>query len=67
MLWFKSRKLLEKERLAHERAVTVEIEHHKQETAKVIAQTKKVTDNFNRLLNKNGITIKIHVAAGGKH
>lgn len=67
MWWSKKRRQEDDDRAERERAVTVEIQHHKKETAKVIAQTKKVTDNFNRVLNQNGITIKIHLAAGGKH
>lgn len=67
MLWFNKKKQEQAETAEHNRAVTVEIEHHKEETAKAIAKTKKVTDNFNKVLNQNGITIKIHLAAGGKH
>ena len=66
MLWFKKKKkIAEVERL--ERQVTIEVQHHKDASAKEIAKTKQITDNFNRVINQNNFTIRIHSAAGGKH
>lgn len=67
-MWiFKKRKTQQNEREAHEKAVTIEIQNHKKTTLKAIKETKQVTDNFNRLLKKNGITLKIHIATTGGH
>lgn len=66
MLWFRRNKtevrLKEKEKL-----VNAEVEYHKIKTAKEAAKTRKITDNFNKVLKENGITIKIYSAAGGRH
>jgi len=69
MTWFKKSQekkdaIAETKRL--EQVVSVEIEHHQNATAKTVAETKKVTDNFNRVIKENGFTLKIHVAAGGR-
>ena len=32
-----------------------------------IKETKEVTEKFNKILKENGFTLKIHVAAGGRH
>jgi hypothetical protein len=65
MLWFRKKKKEEVKEL--ERQVTITIEHAKNASAKEVAKNKKVTDNFNRLINQNNFTIRVHTAAGGKH
>lgn len=68
MLWFKNRHQETRDALEKkEAAVTLEVEHHKDATQKAILEAKKTTDQFNRLLRKNHITLKIHIATGGKH
>ena len=65
MLWFRKKK---KEHVIElERQVTIEIEHAKNASAKEIAKNKRITDNFNRVINQNNFTIRVHSAAGGKH
>lgn len=65
MLWFKRKKEQVKQ---DERAkqVSVEVRQHKNKSKKVMANTQKVSDNLNKLLRENGITIKISLATGGK-
>lgn len=67
MQWFfrKKRKQDAVERLEHQ--VIVEVQHHKEASAKEIAKTEKIVNNFNRVINQNNFTIRIHSAAGGKH
>lgn len=65
MLWFKKKK--KQEVIELERKVTIEVEHAKNASAKEIAKNKKLTDNFNRVINQNNFTIRVHSAAGGKH
>ena len=70
MLWFRkkqAKRRVERAEQHHlEQAVTVEVERHKTATAKTIAKTDKIVDNFNNVIRKNGFPLKIHVAAGGK-
>jgi hypothetical protein len=49
-----------------EKKISVEIKQHEKITKKTVAETKKVADNFNRVIRNNGFTLQIHVAAGGK-
>lgn len=68
MFLFRSKKSKQQERICDkEKVVSVEVAHHKGQTIKQTKQTKKVTDDFNRLLKKNGITLKIHIATWGHH
>jgi hypothetical protein len=66
MLWFKKSK-----QSTHitelERQVTIEVQHHKNASAKEVAKTNKIVNNFNKVINQNNFTIRIHSAAGGKH
>jgi len=65
-LWFRCKqKKVETEQF--ERQVTIEVEHNKNASAKTVAENKKITDNFNKLIRHNNFTIRIHGAAGGKH
>lgn len=68
-MWLFKRKKLDDERISQkETAVRVEVQHHKDTTEEAVKQAKKTTDQFNRLLKKNGITLKIHIATtGGRH
>lgn len=63
-MWFKKKRQEQEQQL--ERQVIIAVEHHKDASAKTIAETKKITDNFNRIINQNNFTIRIHAAAGGK-
>lgn len=67
MQWFFKKQNRKEENKQLERQVTIEVQHAKNATAKEIAKTKKITDNFNRVINQNNFTIRIHTAAGGKH
>lgn len=66
MFWFKKRKAktVAQDELAKE--VEIDVKAHKAKAAKVVAQGQKIVDNFNKVLEENGITIRIHAAAGGK-
>jgi ERCC4-type nuclease len=56
-----------KETLAQKEAeIDKEVKRHKVQRDRVLVQSRKVTDNFNKVLNENGITISIHLATGGK-
>lgn len=63
MTWFRKKEIAATEE--HERQVSVEVAHHRKQTAKVAAQTIKTTNDFNKMLQRNGITIKIHLAMRG--
>lgn len=65
MFWFRKRKEQEQKLCDKEAAVSIAVEHHKQVSKSVLKETKQTTDSFNRLLKKNGITLKIHIATGG--
>lgn len=45
----------------------VEIITHKKATKATIDETKRVNSQLNRLLAKNGFTLKIYLASGGSH
>lgn len=66
MFWFEKRKakIVAQDELAKE--VEIDVKAHKAKTAKVVAQGQKIVDNFNKVLEENGITIRIHATAGGK-
>lgn len=70
MAWFRKKKVDRKDQIAEqhrlEEVVSIEVENHKDATKETIAKTQQVVDNFNEVIRKNGFTIKIHVAAGGK-
>ena len=62
-MWrWKKRRLEEQIRDSREHEVRVEVEHHKDRTKEAITEAKEVTDKFNDILKKNGITLKIHIA-----
>lgn len=68
MLWSRKKKQSQVD-LQHEleAVVSVELEKHEKATDDKIKETKEVTDKFNKILKENGFTLKIHVAAGGRH
>lgn len=67
MFWFNKKKAAVEKQIQLETIVSVELEQHKKVTDDKIKETKLVTENFNKILKENGFTLKIHVAAGGKH
>ena len=66
MLWFKN-KLCKEDRESHEVNSTIEAIQLKKKTKKVAEKTTTDIDRLNKLLKANGITLKIHIAAGGHH
>lgn len=67
VFWFRKRKSDIELQHKLESVVSVELEHHKKVTDDKIRETKEVTEKFNKIIKENGFTLKIHVAAGGKH
>ena len=47
--------------------VKIEIEAGKQATKKAIEEARRANEELNKVLVKNGFTVKIFVATGGKH
>lgn len=47
--------------------LSVDVENVKRETHQTIHSADLATKRLNRLLKANGITLKIHIAAGGNH
>lgn len=45
----------------------IEVENLKKKTHKSSEEAKEATERLNKLLVQNGITLKIYIAAGGKH
>ena len=69
MVWFKKNKH-KKEQIAEtaqlEKQVSIEIQNHNNATDKVVAETQKIADNFNRIINENGFSLVIKIAATRK-
>lgn len=68
MLWFKkNKKASPKEQIAEtqrlEKVVSLEIENHNNVADEKVAEAKEVADNFNRVINENGFSLVIKVAA----
>lgn len=66
MLWFGKKKQQIATQKKLEKELVIELRLDSKATDKAIAQSKKITKDFNDLINKNGFTLKIHSAAGGK-
>lgn len=69
MWWFKSKHPTQVEQQQQEIAETaaVEVVAHKKATKEQIDKVKGINDNLNQVLEENGFTIKIFLAAGGDH
>jgi len=67
MFWSKKSnvKKEELERISH--TSKVEVVAHKRATKKAVDEAKQVNKKLNNLLVENGFTLKIYLAAGGKH
>ena len=66
MLWFNHR-ICKEDKEAHEVKSTIEAVQLKKKTKKVADKTTTDIDRLNKLHKANGITLKIHIAAGGHH
>lgn len=47
--------------------VSVELPEHQRARKEAVDEAKKATENLKEIINRNGFTLKIHIAAGGKH
>lgn len=68
MWWFNQRRK-EREKRKHaavERESTIEIIAHQKASRQAIEEVKRANKELNRLLEGNGFTVKIFLAAGGK-
>lgn len=65
MLWFGKKKKENVKEL--ERVVTIKVEQAKEASAREVARNKRVMSKFNKIINQNNFTIRVHSAAGGKH
>lgn len=67
-MWFfnKRRKEEQQEHAATERQSTIEIIAHQKASRQAIEEVKRANKDLNRLLEGNGFTVKIFLAAGGK-
>lgn len=67
MTWFKKKHENEQlKRLQQAEKSAIEIVTHKNATKKLIKETKAANEQLQDLLVKNGFTVKIFIAAGGK-
>ena len=69
MLWFsksknKKEQVAETERL--EKVVSLQIQNHHNIADEKVAEAQKIADNFNRVINENGFSLVIKVAATRK-
>lgn len=69
MSWFnkskkKKEQIAETERL--EKVVSLEIQNHNNVADEKVAEAKQIADNFNRVINENGFSLVIKVAATRK-
>lgn len=67
MLWFKKRKLEKDMQCDHDEQSAIEVVELKSKVHQSAERSKKDIDKLNRLLKANGITLKIHIATGGRH
>jgi tRNA nucleotidyltransferase (CCA-adding enzyme) len=69
MSWFKKQQKKE-EQIAEtarlEKVVSVEIENHNKVADEKVAEAREIADNFNRVINENGFSLVIKVAATRK-
>ena len=66
MLWFKKKKEKIKEQHDLERAVEIQVQTHKDATKESVEEANRVADKFNKVINENGFTLVIQVAATRK-
>ena len=69
MTWFKKSKkkqdqIVETARL--EKVVSIEIQNHNKVADERVAEARQIADNFNRVINENGFSLVIKVAATRK-
>lgn len=73
MRWFRTRQETHDDNVDKQHLLDVDTESkvevvaHKKATKKTIDETIKVNQQLNKLLVENGFTLKIYLAAGGKH
>jgi hypothetical protein len=67
MQWFWNKKRVQQEVANHVEQSSVKVHELQQKTHKTTAKAEKDIDRLNKLLKANGITLKIHIAAGGSH
>ena len=69
MLWFNKRKA-EREQIAEterlEQAVSIQVQKHDNIADERVAEAQEIADNFNRVINENGFSLVIKVAATRK-
>ena len=69
MLWF-TKKKVEKEQIAEterlEQAVSIQVQKHDYIADERVAEAQQIADNFNRVINENGFSLVIKVAATRK-
>lgn len=67
MFWFNRQKKTDQlNRLERADRAAVEIVTHKDANKKLVKEAKAANDQLQNLLIKNGFTVKIYIAAGGK-
>lgn len=69
-MWFKKTKTPVQDtsaKIIANHKATIEIVAHKEAKDAVVRETKEANEKLNRLLVDNGFTLKIYLAAGGKH
>lgn len=65
LFWHRNRNL-EAEQL-HDEASSIEVVKLKSEAHRTAAQADRDIKKLNKLLTANGITLRIHIATGGRH
>lgn len=65
MLWFKKKKAAILEHEEHKKQSSVEISQAKRQTTRRLNDINAANDRLKRLIDADGITLKIHIAAGG--
>lgn len=67
MRWFWSKKQSHKEIHRHEVQSSIEVVQYKRKANQSVAQANRDIKKLNDLLRADGITLKIHIAQGGRH
>ena len=66
MFWFKKKKRYEDLRDQLAARVSVEVPEHQRVKKEAVEEARQATDTLKEVINNNGFTLKIHIAAGGK-
>jgi hypothetical protein len=66
VLWFGRKKQYEKLRDELETRIAIEVPEHQRAKQEAVNEAKRATEGLKETITRNGFTLKVHIAAGGK-